>query len=61
MLDFAHRLDVRLGLLAAMLSIVLVVVLRRRLIAERTARVLGGGNISFATTEERVGMKREAR
>ena len=60
-LDFAHRLDVRLGLLAAMLSIVLVVVLRRRLIAERTARVLGGGNISFATTEERVGMKREAR
>ena len=60
-LGFAQRLDVRLGLLAIMLSIVLFVMLRRRRIAERTARLLGGGTISFATTEERAVMKREAR
>jgi hypothetical protein len=35
--------------------------MRRRRIAERTARVLGGGNISFATTEERAAMRPEAR
>jgi membrane protein DedA with SNARE-associated domain len=59
-LDFAHRLDVRLGLLVGILSMVLFFMMRRRRIAERTARVLGGGNISFATTEERAVMKREA-
>jgi membrane protein DedA with SNARE-associated domain len=56
LLDFAQRADVRLGLLAAILAVVLVVMMRRRRIAERTARLLGGGNISFATTEERAAM-----
>jgi membrane protein DedA with SNARE-associated domain len=60
-LGFVQRMDVRLGLLATILSIVLFVMLRRRRIAERTARVLGGGNISFATTGERAVVKREAR
>jgi len=59
-LGFAQRLDVRLGLLAAILSAVLFFVLRRRLIAERTARVLGGGKMSFATSEERMVASREA-
>jgi len=58
LLDFARRADVRLGLLAAILLLVLVVIMRRRRIAERTARLLGGGNISFATTEERAAMKK---
>lgn len=60
LLDFAQRLDVRLGLLAAILSVVLIVMLRRRRIAERTARLLGGGNISFATAEEKAAMRQEA-
>lgn len=51
-LDFAHRLDVRLGLLALILAVVLFFMMRRRRIAERTARVLGGGEISFAREEE---------
>lgn len=57
LLDFTHRLDVRLALLAAILIVVLLVVMRRRLIAERTARVLAGERISFTTTEERVAMR----
>jgi membrane protein DedA with SNARE-associated domain len=60
LLAFVTRLDVRLGLLAVILMVVLFFLMRRRRIAERTARVLGGGNISFATTEERAAMKREA-
>jgi membrane protein DedA with SNARE-associated domain len=60
LLDFVTRLDVRLGLLAVILTVVLFFLMRRRRIAERTARVLGGGSISFATTEERAAMKREA-
>jgi membrane protein DedA with SNARE-associated domain len=59
-LAFVTRLDVRLGLLAAILSVVLFVLMRRRRIAERTARVLGGTSISFATTEERAMLEREA-
>jgi membrane protein DedA with SNARE-associated domain len=51
-LGFAHRLDVRLGLLAVILGVVLFFMMRRRRIAERTARVLGGTNISFATEEQ---------
>lgn len=58
-LAFAHRLDVRLALLAVILSVVLFFMMRRRRIAERTAQVLGGADISF-TTEERPAMKREA-
>jgi membrane protein DedA with SNARE-associated domain len=57
-LDFAHRLDVRLALLVVILSVVLFYMMRRRRIAERTARILGGSNISFATTEERAVAKR---
>jgi membrane protein DedA with SNARE-associated domain len=60
LLDFAQRMDVRLGLLAAILSVVLIVMLRRRRIAERTARLLGGGSISFATAEERAAMRQKA-
>lgn len=57
LLDFTHRLDVRLALLAVILSVVLLFIMRRRLIAERTARVLAGEPISFTTTEERVMMR----
>jgi membrane protein DedA with SNARE-associated domain len=60
-LGFVTRADVRLGLLALILSVVLFFLMRRRRIAERTARVLGGGNISFATTGERAAMRPEAR
>jgi membrane protein DedA with SNARE-associated domain len=59
-LGFAQRVDVRLGLLAAILSVTLIFMLRRRRIAERTARVLGGGTISFATRDERAVMKPKA-
>lgn len=52
-LDFAHRLDVRLGVVAVILMAVLFFITRRRLIAERTARVLGGEKIPLLTTAER--------
>jgi membrane protein DedA with SNARE-associated domain len=60
MLGFTQRIDVRLGLLAVILTAVLIFMLRRRKIAERTARLLGGSDISFATTEERPVARREA-
>ena len=46
-LAFTHRLDVRLGLLALALALTLVVLLRRRRIAERTAHVLSGERLSL--------------
>jgi membrane protein DedA with SNARE-associated domain len=52
-LHFAHRLDVRLGLVAVILSAVLFFITRRRRIGERTARVLGGGEIPALSTAER--------
>jgi membrane protein DedA with SNARE-associated domain len=52
-LDFTRRLDVRLGLLAAILCVALLVITRRRRIAERTARVLTGQDIDLMTTAER--------
>jgi membrane protein DedA with SNARE-associated domain len=52
-LGFASRLDVRLGLLALLLLAVLIVITRRRRIAERTAHVLSGERISMMTTAER--------
>jgi membrane protein DedA with SNARE-associated domain len=52
-LGFTRRLDVRLGLVALLLFAVLVVVGRRRRIAERTALVLTGDHISMMTTAER--------
>jgi membrane protein DedA with SNARE-associated domain len=51
-LDFAHRLDVRLGLVAVILSAVLFFIARRRRIGERTARLLGGREIAIVSTEE---------
>jgi membrane protein DedA with SNARE-associated domain len=52
-LDFTQRLEVRLGLLAVILVAVLYFMTRRRRIAERTARVLGGKHISMQETAER--------
>jgi membrane protein DedA with SNARE-associated domain len=51
-LDFAHRLDVRLGLVAVILSAVLFFITRRRRIGERTARVLGGKDMAILSTAE---------
>jgi membrane protein DedA with SNARE-associated domain len=52
-LHFVHRLDVRLGLVAVILSVVLYFITRRRRIGERTARVLGGKDIAIMSTAER--------
>ena len=61
LLGFTQRVDVRLGLLARILVAVLIVVMRRRRIAERTAVALGGGHIRFTDTGEHPTLKREAR
>jgi membrane protein DedA with SNARE-associated domain len=45
LLRFTHRLEIRLGVVALLLAIVLVSILRRRFMAERTARVLAGKSI----------------
>lgn len=45
LLRFTHQLEVRLGLVALLLSIVLLSIMRRRFVAERTARVLAGESI----------------
>lgn len=58
LLHFTGRLDVRLGFLVLILSIVLIFIMRRRFMAERTARVLSGETISMPTTEERQASKR---
>jgi membrane protein DedA with SNARE-associated domain len=58
LLHFTHRLEVRLGLVAIMLSILLYFVMRRRFMAERTARVLAGESIPIMTTAERQAAKR---
>ncbi len=46
-LRFTHRLDVRLGLAASILVIVLVIVIRRRYIAERNARALASRDMEL--------------
>jgi membrane protein DedA with SNARE-associated domain len=51
-LHFAHRLDVRLGLLAVILCAVLFFITRRRRIGERTARLLAGQEIALARDVE---------
>ena len=56
-LHFAHRLDVRLGLVAVILSAVLFFMMRRRRIGERTARVLGGEVDSASTAEHEASAK----
>ena len=54
LLAVTNRLDVKLGLLAIILLAVLTVIMRRRLIGERTAHVLSGDNdIALMTTAER--------
>jgi membrane protein DedA with SNARE-associated domain len=54
LLAFTHRLDVRLGVLALVLLVILFFFVRRRRIAERTAKVLSGGeDIPIMTTAER--------
>jgi membrane protein DedA with SNARE-associated domain len=53
LLGFTTRYDVRLGFVAIALTVALVVMRRRRLIAERTARVLSGDEIPILTTAER--------
>lgn len=53
LLRFTHQLEVRLGLVALLLSIVLLSIMRRRFVAERTARVLAGEAIPMMVTEER--------
>ena len=58
LLRFTHRIEVRLGLAALMLSIVLIFIMRRRFMAERTARVLAGEVIPIMTTKERQASKR---
>jgi membrane protein DedA with SNARE-associated domain len=60
LLGIAQRSEVRLGLLAVMLAVVLIFMMRRRIILERTARLLGSSDVSFATTEERRTERREA-
>ena len=52
-LRFAHTLEVRLGFLVVILCIALFFITRRRLMAARTARMLGVDAISMTTTAER--------
>jgi membrane protein DedA with SNARE-associated domain len=53
LLGFTSRYDVRLGFIAIALTVTLIVMRRRRLIAERTAHVLAGDDIPILTTAER--------
>lgn len=53
LLGFTTRYDVRLGFLAIALTVALIVMRRRRIIAERTAHVLAGEDIPILTTAER--------
>ena len=54
LLGFTSRYDVRLGFIAIALTVALIVMRRRRLIAERTAHVLAGEDIPvLSTTEQR--------
>ena len=58
LLQFTHRIEVRLGVVALILSVVLIFIVRRRYMAERTARVLAGEVIPIMTTGERQAAKR---
>ena len=58
LLHFTGRLEVRLAVLAVVLSVILYFIRRRRLIAERTAHVLTGQDIRIANTGERKAMRR---
>jgi membrane protein DedA with SNARE-associated domain len=52
-LAFMGRVDVRLGLIALLLTLLLVFITRRRRIAERTAELLSGEEIPVATPDDR--------
>lgn len=58
LLQVTGRIEVRLGFLAVVLLGTLAFVVRRRLFAERTARVLSGERIEMLTPEERLATKR---
>ena len=58
LLHFTHRLEVRLGVVAVALFLALMFIVRRRLAAERTARLLAGETIPMMTTGERVALRR---
>lgn len=58
-LMFTQRLDVRLALVAAVLGIVLTYLVRRRWIAERTARLLSGESVVFAPVPGQTGVSGE--
>ncbi len=57
LLQFTHSLEVRLGVLVLVLAMVLTFIMRRRLTAERTARILAGESIPMMTTAEREAAK----
>ena len=57
-LRFTHQLEVRLAFAVLVLAIVLFFIMRRRFMAERTARVLSGESIPMMTTAERKAPKR---
>jgi membrane protein DedA with SNARE-associated domain len=52
LLHFTQRLEVRLGVAAVLLCIALFLVMRRRFMAERTARILSGEPIQILNTGE---------
>jgi membrane protein DedA with SNARE-associated domain len=51
-LAFMGRVDVRLGLIALLLTLLLVFITRRRRIAERTAELLSGEEIPVTTPDD---------
>lgn len=51
LLHFTSRLDVRLGFIAVVLLATLVFIMRRRVVAERTARLLAGEPIEVLASE----------
>jgi membrane protein DedA with SNARE-associated domain len=53
LLDFTRRTDVRLALIALLLAVALTMLMRRRRLAERTARLISGEHIPIMTTAER--------
>ena len=51
-LRFTDRIEVKLGLAAAMMFLLLVFIVRRRYMAERTARILAGEDIAILRARE---------
>ena len=61
LLQFTHRLDVRLGFAALVLTVALIFVMRRRRMAEHAARAPIGEDIAITTTPEREAPRLPAR